>query len=68
MKFRANAAAMFRDLILKGGMTDREIFEAVRKRCGVHLKYYSRVAWYRAELRRLGYKPAGAIKKERRSV
>ena len=48
---------LFRELILKGGITDREIFAAVQKEFGTERvpdSRFSNVAWYRNELRKAG--------------
>jgi len=55
---RTGAAATFRELIMKGGLTDDQIFEAVCKRHPeVTPDKRSYVAWYRNDLRRRGEKP-----------
>lgn len=59
-KKRTGAAATFRELIMKGGLTDEQIFEEVRKRHPeVTPDKRGYVAWYRNDLKKKGQNPPG---------
>jgi hypothetical protein len=51
---RESAAAMFKELIMKGTMTDDKIFEKVQAKFGLDDKKRSYVAWYRNDLIKKG--------------
>jgi hypothetical protein len=53
-KLRETAAAMFRELLLGGALTDDQIFEEVKKKFGLDDSKRSYVAWHRASLRKAG--------------
>ena len=50
----ASAAATFKELIIKGTMTDDQIFATVQKKHGLDDSKRSYVAWYRNNLRKKG--------------
>jgi hypothetical protein len=57
---RETAAGMFRELILKGGQTDDQIFAAVQKKFSLGDEKRSYVAWYRNQLKKDGKNPPAA--------
>jgi hypothetical protein len=55
---------LYRELIMEGKLTDREIFAAVQERFGVERvpdTRFSNVGWYRSELRTMGKSPPGPL-------
>lgn len=59
-----NASQMFRDLILKGGKTDDDIFKAVKERFGLDDSKRNYVGWYRNELKKKGLLEGKPAEKE----
>jgi hypothetical protein len=57
---RVTAAARFRELIMKGGQTDDQIFVAVQREFKLDPKQRSYVAWYRRDLEKKGKHPPKA--------
>jgi hypothetical protein len=57
---RETAASLFRELILKGGQTDDQIFAAVQKKFNLGDEKRSYVAWYRNQLKKDGKNPPAA--------
>jgi len=59
-KPRESAAAMFKTLIMKGGQTDDQIFNEVKKKFKLDDDKRSYVAWYRNSLKKAGKNPPAA--------
>lgn len=58
-----NSSQMFEQLIMQGQLTDDEIFERVQKQYGLPDTSRRHVGWYRWRLKRDGYNPPGAVRK-----
>lgn len=54
---KESASAMFKELIMKGGMTDDQIFSKVKEKFGLDDKKRGYVAWYRNHLKKEGKNP-----------
>jgi hypothetical protein len=65
---RESAAAMFKELIMAGNLSDDKIFERVQDKFNLDPKKRSYVAWYRNDLSKKGMNPpapvGGAAKKD----
>lgn len=57
-----SAAAMFKELIMRGTMTDDQIFAKVKEKHGLDDNKRSYVTWYRNSLKKAGEKPPEAKK------
>ncbi len=57
---KASAANLFKDLIMKGGQTDDQIFAKVKEAFGLDDKKRGYVAWYRNHLKKSGQNPPDA--------
>lgn len=57
---RESAAAMFKELIMAGNLTDAKIFEKVSTKFGLDEKKKTYVAWYRNKLTKDGANPPAA--------
>ena len=54
---RASAASLFRELIMRGTLSDDQIFERVQEKFGLEEKSRKHVAWYRNKLKNSGMNP-----------